>query len=461
MNSAGLIELNLHSQPEVPSFMAKEKIRLDTKEITQKSAEILTDPKLEQDSIGNRSIEMESVSLKADHHINNQDSSFIYLQPEGRFFCAAVYDGVGGASGGGVASAAFNQYMQKRLELVGGQEELSTKDVLEALKTGATQAHDFMKGLAKNKEMYKYSSTTISLAFGYFDEESQDYVIYTVNAGDSRVYGFEDRKLNQLTKDDSVIQGLLDQHAVTIFQAKTDNLLRHTLTASGMGMGTIPNVNSSDEYLKSYPYRVEQFRLKPGSELLLTTDGFSDQFREDYDMNEPEEYMQDGLAAVDFLAAARIRSRSKTVADMSKEDDTTIIKVQLRGAAKGGRIQQDVVVGQEKEIDQDEIITEPDLTEGRNEYYQQILNSMKDDYEVRQVLSYFLYDDILLRDEITPTDLAKFYKNFSSSQVLRITAKGLRFSERIEGWLGEERRKEYEGALERFIKIIYPEDKFK
>ncbi len=96
-----------------------------------------------------------------------------------------------------------------------------------------------------------------------------DYVI--ANVGDSRTYLYRDGDLRQLTRDQSLVQELIDRGAITADQARTHpqrSVVLETLDGAGRTIGEPA---------------LEQARL--GDRLLLCSDGISD-------------YLTDGRIAV-------------------------------------------------------------------------------------------------------------------------------------------------------------------
>lgn len=131
-----------------------------------------------------------------------------------------------------------NVYNNKRLLIVadglGGLEygEYASKQVVEAFQNFFVQIENFnspkeflsrtalvVASMMMNKSVedkrYQNSASTLS---GFLIEGN---LYYTVNVGDSRVYHFSNKKLKQITKDQSFVQFLLDKGDITPEEAFT------------------------------------------------------------------------------------------------------------------------------------------------------------------------------------------------------------------------------------------------
>jgi len=134
---------------------------------------------------------------------NNEDAVFA----TGRL--AAVADGVGGAAAGEVASAtiigALHQLDKSRL----------TAPLDAALAGVVAWGNDRIGFVAGCRPQYAGMSTTLT-AVALSDEA--DYAI--AHIGDSRAYLLRGGALTRLTRDDSLVQALIDRGALTEAQAR-------------------------------------------------------------------------------------------------------------------------------------------------------------------------------------------------------------------------------------------------
>ena len=176
---------------------------------------------------------------------NNEDSAFA-----GRRL-VAVAEGVGGHAAGEVASRAA---IDALITLDKTRPQRPLRDELEhAVRDG----NDRIRFLAECRPQYAGMGTTLStVALG----EDGTYVI--ANIGDSRVYLLRAGRLDQLTRDDSLLQELIERGKV-----RPEDAQQH------------PQRNVVVEVLDGRPERAPKLRTlgaRDGDRLLLCSDGVSD-----------------------------------------------------------------------------------------------------------------------------------------------------------------------------------------
>jgi protein phosphatase len=118
-----------------------------------------------------------------------------------------VADGVGGTTAGGeasqVAAEAVTRYVTSTLRCyhaVGADDQ----QFLEALRTAALEADAAVRAEAKSKSM----ATTLTLAIAVWPW------LYVMQVGDSRGYYYWDGALQQITRDQTMAQDLVDRGAL-------------------------------------------------------------------------------------------------------------------------------------------------------------------------------------------------------------------------------------------------------
>ncbi|RRO12910.1 MerR family transcriptional regulator [Saccharopolyspora rhizosphaerae] len=168
---------------------------------------------------------------------SNQDATLV---AEGLY---AVADGIGGYTGGDVAS---------RLALDTLGEAFAADRSMAGLLDAARQANEAVWSRA-NSEGTSMGTTVVALAM------TSDAGPVVLNVGDSRLYRLRDERLEQLTQDHTVPAELLRAHQITPEQAR-DHPHRHVLTRA-IGVG--PEVEFDHAGVS----------VKPGDRLLLCTDG--------------------------------------------------------------------------------------------------------------------------------------------------------------------------------------------
>ena len=181
---------------------------------------------------------------------NNEDA--VFASPR----IAAVADGVGGAAAGEVAARwiieALNQLDKSRLSA-----PLQT-----AVADAVAWGNQTIRFIAESTPETAGMSTTLT-AIALSEDET--YVL--ANIGDSRTYLLRDGGLAQLSRDDSLVQQLVDHGHLTVEQAR-----KH------------PSRSLVLEALDGDPARrpaIEAIAARAGDRLLLCSDGLSDVVEDD------------------------------------------------------------------------------------------------------------------------------------------------------------------------------------
>lgn len=129
---------------------------------------------------------------------NNEDSVFASVR------LAAVADGVGGATGGEVASRiVINALRHLDARRLSGSLDRELRGAV----INGNETLSFV--VSCRPELAGMGSTLTAVAL------SDDGCYVIANVGDSRTYLFRDGGLRQLTRDASLVQALLDQGAIT------------------------------------------------------------------------------------------------------------------------------------------------------------------------------------------------------------------------------------------------------
>ncbi len=167
-----------------------------------------------------------------------------------------VADGMGGAAGGQVASRlAVSALTESLVQGWGG----------DRLKTPERFAHHLEEAVREaNHKVFERSRVrpelagmgTTATAAGILDD-----FVYLAQVGDSRAYLVRGDRIVQLTRDQSMVQELMDQGAMT--QAEAEASIHRSVLLQALG--TEPQVNVALTY---HP-------LRRGDRLLLCSDGLS------------------------------------------------------------------------------------------------------------------------------------------------------------------------------------------
>ncbi len=175
---------------------------------------------------------------------NNEDAFGWFSVPAGELILVA--DGVGGYSGGEVASkCAIRAFSDAMRRAVG--------DPAEALSQALVHADRCVRQLWEtNPELRGCATTIVALLIG-------ETSAWHIHAGDSRVYRFSEGSLRQLGRDHSVVQDMLSAGLITEEQARVSP--RNVITQS-LGGSLNPGY-----------CRPEQVPYRRGDRFLLCTDG--------------------------------------------------------------------------------------------------------------------------------------------------------------------------------------------
>ncbi|MCQ2431463.1 MAG: Stp1/IreP family PP2C-type Ser/Thr phosphatase [Clostridia bacterium] len=150
---------------------------------------------------------------------NNQDSFVIRRFDECDALLGLVCDGMGGASGGNIASALACEVFCERVGkfLCSDKVKNGTAtegDITSALAHAVTDANGEVYRRADKDKTLKGMGTTLVAAVVI------GHILYAVNVGDSRLYLWAYGNLTQITKDHSLVQYLLDSGKITAEEAK-------------------------------------------------------------------------------------------------------------------------------------------------------------------------------------------------------------------------------------------------
>ena len=143
---------------------------------------------------------------------SNQDSYAAGELP-GSVAWAVVCDGMGGAAGGNYASSTAVKVISERItsSYRGGMSASSIRNMLtSAIAAANISVYDMSKADPELTGM----GTTVVVAIVV------DNNVFIAHAGDSRAYILSNGSLNQLTKDHSIVQEMIDHGTLTPDEAK-------------------------------------------------------------------------------------------------------------------------------------------------------------------------------------------------------------------------------------------------
>lgn len=142
-----------------------------------------------------------------------------------------VADGVGGSSAGRrasqVATEAVTRYMSEALRTSGAGNASDERALIESLRRAALGAHDAVRAEAASQPSEAGMATTLCLGVVVFPW------LYVVQVGDSRCYFFQDGRLRQVTRDQTVAQALVDEGVLSRQDARNSPLANVLASAIG------------------------------------------------------------------------------------------------------------------------------------------------------------------------------------------------------------------------------------
>ena len=151
-----------------------------------------------------------------------------------------VCDGIGGNNAGDVASkevvCLINDLFKKASKFQ------STKEIIKFINYFVNEANEHLLSLSKTNSKYYGLGTTIT---GILISGKH---AYSFNVGDSRVYGIKKKKIKQLTKDDSLVNLLIEEGKITKEEAKTHPKRSHLIKAVGINQYLDVPVSKLDFY---------------------------------------------------------------------------------------------------------------------------------------------------------------------------------------------------------------------
>lgn len=176
---------------------------------------------------------------------NNEDT--VYATPR----LAVIADGVGGATAGEVASRLVVD------EFIALDKSQLERPLADALRETVIRGNDALRFVADSRPELATMSTTLT-AVALTDVGA--YLV--VNVGDSRSYLFRDGVLSRLTRDDSLVQALLDDGAISLDQARIHPA--RSIVLAALDGQPLPDP------------KVCAHEAKVGDRVLLCSDGLSD-----------------------------------------------------------------------------------------------------------------------------------------------------------------------------------------
>jgi protein phosphatase len=170
-----------------------------------------------------------------------------------------VADGVGGSVAGGkasrIATEAVTRYVASSLRCYHAAGSSGEGEFVEALRAAAIEAHEAVRGEARQMSEGREMATTLSLGIVVWPW------LYVVQVGDSRCYFYQNGVLRQVTHDQTVAQELVDRGVMPRERAQASPL-SHVLSSAIGASEALPEITRVDV-------------RERGSVVLVCTDGLT------------------------------------------------------------------------------------------------------------------------------------------------------------------------------------------
>ncbi len=227
---------------------------------------------------------------------SHSDMPALTMEPSNLFIVA---DGMGGQQAGEQASLMaidlIPRAIQKRLTL----EESDPGKIKEAIREAVAEVNQEILGSSGAVTEFSNMGTTVVLAQFRCDR------VYVTGIGDSRAYRLRDGRLEQLTKDHSLADALLDAGTIT-----ADELANHKFK-------NVLYLYLGSKDARGGPEEVRGLDVRPGDRLLLASDGLTGVV--------PDKDLSHILGSVDDPQRAAVMLKDLALANDSKDNVTCLI----------------------------------------------------------------------------------------------------------------------------------------
>jgi serine/threonine protein phosphatase PrpC len=166
-----------------------------------------------------------------------------------------VSDGMGGAAAGEIASEMAVKIIRESL-----MQGIANPDVCGRLQKAAEKANEQIWNYARQHLQFKGMGATLTAVL------IQQATAFIAQIGDSRAYLVRGNRIKQLTKDQSLVQALIDSGAVAPEQANT--IPQNVITQA---LGTSPTVDVA----------ISSVELSQGDTLIVCSDGLSNKVKDE------------------------------------------------------------------------------------------------------------------------------------------------------------------------------------
>tara|TARA_R110002110_G_scaffold192468_3_gene400595 strand:+ start:254 stop:1081 length:828 start_codon:yes stop_codon:yes gene_type:complete len=193
-----------------------------------------------------------------------RDHNEDYVSSNDRMGLAVLADGMGGLNAGEVASSMsvhllmdeLTAFVEGNTDVQQAPSETGMSFRAQVVEKAIEKANSAVFHVSQTQPHCEGMGTTIVVSMFYDNKVAIGHI------GDSRVYRFRDNKLEQVTKDHSFVQELVDKGLYTQDEARASSK-KNVVTRA---LGVAPKVEPE----------VHEYKVKPGDVFLMCSDGLSD-----------------------------------------------------------------------------------------------------------------------------------------------------------------------------------------
>lgn len=156
---------------------------------------------------------MKIIAMSDIGNVRSVNQDYVCYSQKNENECLVVLcDGMGGHNAGEIAS---QMTCDDIIEHYQNHEELTNENQIQTFMSEVIyHAHEKVKAKSFESDELEGMGTTVVLAF------VKDDILYVSHIGDSRAYLYQDNKLHQLTKDDTLVNVLVDSGTISKDEAQ-------------------------------------------------------------------------------------------------------------------------------------------------------------------------------------------------------------------------------------------------
>ncbi|TBW59607.1 serine/threonine-protein phosphatase [Marinobacter halodurans] len=188
--------------------------------------------------------------------VSNQDAIAWHTCPDGTRALGIVADGMGGYKGGEIASQVAVNVITQALAPLVNQPPMDDDSRVDAIRNAVRDANEQIQALREEDPVLGNMGTTVVLAW----IQGSDALV--AHIGDSRCYHLDGTRLTLKTRDDTVVQNMIDDGSIDASEAPRmpfRNVLTQALGSSETAEPTFCRL-----------------QMAPGDRLLLCSDGLTE-----------------------------------------------------------------------------------------------------------------------------------------------------------------------------------------